>query len=313
MNCRLPTSTGLKAAAEKCSNSAFTSAVSMSARPISRSLSMRRLCVQSQHIHKGHVPPCTVVPVQKRIPIQKPTPHQHEQHRAFTTNPRPLRSFITSPPQPPSIHPHSSLLDPTPLPEQLRSLMRLITHSVVVCTSSSGPTPRAMTMSSFTSLSLRPTPIISFNIATPSRTFDAVSASKHFNIHVLSDDPSGARIADWLARGNAAGLEVFEQLRQECGCGYETGKGREAPVIRGPGVLYVLRCELLEEPMGGLVKVRDHYIVLGEVKEIVEVNGGGKEEKFGLMYADRKYRELGGCIVPGEGLEGGKDGEEQGL
>lgn len=165
-------------------------------------------------------------------------------------------------------------------------------------------------MSSFTSLSLLPTPIISFNIATPSRTFDALSSSRLFNIHILTDDPSGARIADWLARGNAAGLEVFEQLQSECGCSYETETKGEAPILKGPGVLYVLRCELLQEPMGGLVKVRDHYIVLGEVKEILEVNGGGKEDKFGLMYADRKYRELGGCIIPGEGVEEGKDGEE---
>ncbi|KAK0735433.1 flavin reductase like domain-containing protein [Apiosordaria backusii] len=235
-------------------------------------------------------------------------------------NPQPTPSIHHLPPVPPSIHPHSSSSDTsTPLPEQFRSLMRLITHSVVVCTSSSpspsspqSSVPRAMTMSSFTSLSLLPTPIISFNIATPSRTFDAVSSSRQFNIHVLADGPSGARIADWLARGNAAGLEVFERLEEETGCGYTKGqqKGEEAPVIKGPGVLYVLRCKLLDEPMGGLVKVRDHYIVLGEVSEIVELNGGDEGDKFGLLYTDRKYRMLGGCIVPGEGLEEGRDGED---
>ncbi|KAK0674171.1 flavin reductase like domain-containing protein [Cercophora samala] len=312
MNSHPRITVGLKAAAERCSNSAvITTAVSMrSAKPIS----MRRLHIQSQHTNKGHLPSCTILPHPPRIPIHKPLT-QPPPHRPLSTTPHPPRQFTTSPPTPPSIHPHSSSSSPsTPLPEQFRSLMRLITHSVVVCTSSSsssgGHTPRAMTMSSFTSLSLLPTPIISFNIATPSRTFDAVSSSRTFNIHILTDDPSGARIADWLARGNAAGLEVFEQLQQECGCDYEKGKGAVAPMIKGPGVLYVLRCELLNEPMGGLVKVRDHYIVLGEVKEIVEVNGGGKEDKFGLMYADRKYRELGGCIIPGEGVEEGKDGEE---
>ncbi|KAK4181475.1 flavin reductase like domain-containing protein [Triangularia setosa] len=312
---RLPA--GFKAATARCSNSAVitaAAAVGMGAKPIPNSMSMRRLHIQSQHIKKGHPPLCTLIPHHRSKPIHKSTPYQHEHRRRTftTTNPPTLRSFVTSPPQPPSIHPHSSSSDPTPLPEQFRSLMRLITHSVVVCTSSLGPVPRAMTMSSFTSLSLRPTPIISFNIATPSRTFDAVSSSRQFNIHILTNDPSGARIADWLARGNAAGLEVFEQLQQECGCSYEGGEKGEAPVIKGPGVLYVLRCQLLEKPLDGLVKVRDHYIVLGEVREIVEVNGNGgdKGEKFGLMYADRKYRELGGCIIPGDGVGEGSDGED---
>ncbi|KAK4645694.1 hypothetical protein QC761_203780 [Podospora bellae-mahoneyi] len=303
---------GLKAAAERCSNSAAVITAPTLSMRSAKPIPMRRLHIQGQqHINKGRVPSCTILPHPQRAPISQPLTHQPPHNRTLSTTPHPLRQFTTSPPTPPSIHPHSSSSTSLPLPEQFRSLMRLITHSVVVCTSSSsGPIPRAMTMSSFTSLSLLPTPIISFNIATPSRTFDALSSSRLFNIHILTDDPSGARIADWLARGNAAGLEVFEQLQSECGCSYETETKGKAPILKGPGVLYVLRCELLQEPMGGLVKVRDHYIVLGEVKEIVEVNGGGKEDKFGLIYADRKYRELGGCIIPGEGVEEGKDGEE---
>jgi len=194
--------------------------------------------------------------------------------------------------------------------------MRLVSHSVVVCTSTSpaksGPhhrprTPRAMTMSSFTSLALTPNPVVSFNIATPSRTFDAVEASRRFNIHVLADDISGACIADWLARGNAGGKKVFEGLAEECECEAVDGASAdEPPVLRGAGVLYVLRCRLLDEPSQGLVRVRDHVIVLGEVMEIIE---GGVErtsqgkrrrenERFGLLYADRRYRQLGNCIMP---------------
>lgn len=167
-------------------------------------------------------------------------------------------------------------------------------------------------MSSFTSLTLVPTPIISFNIATPSRTFDAIDATRAFNVHVLSDDIAGARIADWLARGNAGGKKVFEGLVDECQCQVRMAEEQagaqpdEPPVLHGPGVLYVLRCRLLDEPSRGLVKVRDHVIVLGEVTEILEEGGVRNEgekrrhapERFGLLYADRRYRQLGNCITP---------------
>jgi hypothetical protein len=68
-----------------------------------------------------------------------------------------------------------------------------------------------------------------------------------------------------------------------------------------------LRCKLLDdEPARGLVRVRDHVIVLGEVLEIVEGAGArrAEEERFGLLYADRRYRQLGGCITPGEDIDG---------
>ncbi|KAK0652022.1 flavin reductase like domain-containing protein [Cercophora newfieldiana] len=258
------------------------------------------------------------------------------QQRNLHNTPQQHRSWTITPPREPSAHPHTTPTPsatttkatiatsppPTdahhhlpPLSRDLRTLMRLLPHSVVVCTSTSPakthrpPTPRAMTMSSFTSLALTPTPVVSFNIATPSRTFDAVEATRKFNIHILADDVSGARIADWLARGNSGGRKVFEGLAEECECVVvegegEGGRGEEPPVLRGKGVLYVLRCRLLEEPERGLVKVRDHVIVLGEVMEILEggvVEDGKRRhrhEQFGLLYADRRYRQLGNCITP---------------
>ncbi|KAM7197327.1 Flavin reductase like domain containing protein [Naviculisporaceae sp. PSN 640] len=194
-----------------------------------------------------------------------------------------------------------------PLSQQFRDLMRLLTQSVVVCTSthlphpstpSQDPTHRAMTMSSFTSLSLRPTPAISFNIATPSRTLDAIKSSRHFNIHVLSADSSGAKVADWCRQGNEGALQLFQRLREDCQCEVTT----DGPaMLQGPGVLHVLRCRLLdEEHHGGLVKVRDHFIVVGEVLEIVDGRGQGDvedvERRFGLSYADTQYREHGRSI-----------------
>lgn len=190
--------------------------------------------------------------------------------------------------------------------------MRLLAHSVVVCTSaastpdSSTPVPRGMTMSSFTSLSLRPTPLVTFNIATPSRTLDAVSRSRQFNIHILSGDVAGARVAEWFRKGNADDLGVFEagKLRDECGCEVIAAEGTPgetaAPLLKGPGVLFALRCSLLgDEPARGLVRVRDHVIVLAEIVDIIEGQGGDSEPgTFGLAYADRLYRQLGSTMAP---------------
>lgn len=226
--------------------------------------------------------------------------------------------------------------------------MRLFPHSVVVCTSTDThahphsahqqphkphhkPTMRGMTMSSLTCLGLSPAPIVSFNITHPSRTLDALRASRRFNIHILTDDIAGAAIADWMTRGNSEGPEkVFKGLESECACviaNHEDLDMRrddgEAPLLNGDGVLYIMKCRILEEPMEGFVPVRDHVIVLGEVEEIVEglgarcrANEGEQvnsldpveldrsEERdtdayqFGLVYADRRYRQLGNCIVP---------------
>lgn len=122
---------------------------------------------------------------------------------------------------------------------------------------------------------------------------------------MLADDVAGARVADWFTGGNAEGRGAFERLVGK-GQGGEgdmvvDGSDGEAPVLEGEGVLYVLRCRLLDdEPTKGLVRVRDHVIVLGEVLEIVEGPGAQREreERFGLLYADRRYRQLGGCITP---------------
>lgn len=162
-------------------------------------------------------------------------------------------------------------------------------------------------MSSLTSLALHPTPLLTFNVGTPSRTLDAITASRTFNIHVLRGDAEGTRVAEWFRRGNAVeGLGVFEAEGMRAGCGCEVSgevesgaAGDMAPLLRGMGVLYGLRCKLLnDEPHRGLVRVRDHVVVLAEVVGIMEGVGGREgDEEFGLVYADRRYRQLGGTMV----------------
>ncbi|KAF4466675.1 molecular chaperone [Fusarium albosuccineum] len=177
--------------------------------------------------------------------------------------------------------------------------MRLLPHSVVVCTSHQpGDGPRAMTMSSFTSLTLTPTPLVTFNIATPSRTLDAIRASGGFNVHVLAGDERGARVANHFTRGNVGGhaLEELEGLGYSYPATELQKQGKEAPVLSGEGVMFALRCRVLQDaPEKGLVRVRDHVIVVGEVVEMVRMESE-EEEEFGLVYADRRYRQVGDVL-----------------
>ncbi|KAL0932948.1 flavin reductase like domain-containing protein [Colletotrichum truncatum] len=186
--------------------------------------------------------------------------------------------------QPPS----TSLNLQDELPEQLRGVMRRLAHSVVVCTATDRDgQPRGMTMSSFVSLSMDPVPLVTFNVRTPSRTLQAIQDENGlFNIHVLAEGTEGARVAEWFTKGNMGG-EVFKNLPGGIEVAEEDG---EAPVLEGKGVLFVLKCQVLGE---GLVRVRDHVVVVGEVKGVVRGDGQG----FGLVYADRRYRTLGDVLV----------------
>jgi flavin reductase (DIM6/NTAB) family NADH-FMN oxidoreductase RutF len=163
-----------------------------------------------------------------------------------------------------------------------------------------------MTVSSFTSLSLSP-PLVTFHVATPSRTLDAIRTSGLLNFHVLAGDVRGARVAHHFTGGNTkhtwsrkvlheAGLRVAG--RNTDADDELVVTGTEPPVLDGPGVMYVLRCKLFEEASGGVMMVRDHAVVVAEVVEIIETSEKTDgHEQFGLVYADRHYRKLGDTLV----------------
>jgi flavin reductase (DIM6/NTAB) family NADH-FMN oxidoreductase RutF len=207
--------------------------------------------------------------------------------------------------------------------------MRSLPHSVVVLTtslpevdSSGSPhepmatTPsnyRGMTLSSFTTLTLTPSPIITFNIKNPSRTLSAISKSRNFLIHILEASENGMKIADAFTKGNADDRSLFLHENkevfgvEEIGVGKENGAEIKMPMLKAEGVISVLRCVVLgagegiekegsksSKPKGsGIVRVGDHMLVLGKVEEII---GGGEEGRSGLCYADGRYRRVGDVI-----------------
>ncbi|KAG9253112.1 flavin reductase like domain-containing protein [Emericellopsis atlantica] len=174
----------------------------------------------------------------------------------------------------------------SPLQEDYRHIMRAITANVVILTSppatsrNSEPSkPRAMTLSSFTSLSISPTPLITFNIATPSRTLTALTENPRFNIHIPLAAAAGAKLAHRFTKGNSESM-------------WEGLKWDEHGVIHDDGVMAVLKCRLAagdKFPPGGMIQVGDHAVVVGKVEE---ARPGG-DDHSALTHWQGNYRGYG--------------------
>jgi flavin reductase (DIM6/NTAB) family NADH-FMN oxidoreductase RutF len=195
--------------------------------------------------------------------------------------------------------------------------MRTLPQSVVVVTSSKiryvaqskgipnpaiNPTKskdyRGITLSSFTTLTLEPEPIISFNIKYPSETFAAIAQSKHFLVHVLEASEDAMLIADAFAKGSEhakdfiwdyvwggkKGLEVAEVKVMT----RFKGTTMSLPMLKAKSVIRVFRCSVMMKAL----RVADHMVVFARVEEILEGEEGGLEGKTGLCYADGRYRRV---------------------
>jgi flavin reductase (DIM6/NTAB) family NADH-FMN oxidoreductase RutF len=194
----------------------------------------------------------------------------------------------------------------------MRNLMRSIPHSVVLVTAARPSSPpsssqvstsppvaaqsdrfAAMTISSMTTVTLSPVPIISFNVKQPSRTLNAIQTRESFFIHLLHNSISGAQIAAAFARGDTdAGYQALENAGAMITLDDETFP--HAPKIAAIGISGTLSCRLLPDKC---VEVGDHVIVVAQVCEIEFVDGdGGGVQRVGLAYHDGAYKSIGDAL-----------------
>ncbi|KAG4427930.1 hypothetical protein IFR05_016586 [Cadophora sp. M221] len=182
---------------------------------------------------------------------------------------------------------------------------------------------RGMTLSSFTSLSMGPEPLITFNIGFPSRTLSALTETRHFLIHVLKASVGGSHVADAFTKGNAVhtisegedGKEVvvntaFHQARSHEHMNVRVHemehvgqRGVPLPLLEcRPAVRAVLECQILgagDRAGGGLIRIGDHVLVVAKVTGIVKGVGEHKDANNilsvnpsntrGLCYRDGAY------------------------
>lgn len=240
---------------------------------------------------------------------------QHYGVRQFMSNP--ATGMSTPIPDKSSLHrsPDTANINVEPdLSTHMRHLMRRIPHSAVVITASAEATSpdsipeasfRGMTISSFNTVSLSPTPLVSFNVKMPSATYSALRSSGTFLVHMLHATTAGAQICDVFAKGNGSTGDAFRHLvssskGESSAVKVFSGTGTNgAPLVAAPGVLRVLKCKVLP---GKEVQVGEHVVVIGEVLSILSTPGSSpaswkenqaSEGRMGLIYADRQYHKLG--------------------
>lgn len=145
----------------------------------------------------------------------------------------------------------------------LRDVMRTFPQGVVVVTAQGAEGPRAITVSSFTSVSLTP-PLVLVSVMTQARAHEAIDRGR-FVVNVLGEDQGP--LSDHFATPNLTSEQQFAKV--------ET---RGAPP-RIDGCLGYLDCQVTER-----FPVADHTLFVGEVVEA----SLGKEGKP-LVFCARQY------------------------
>lgn len=165
--------------------------------------------------------------------------------------------------------------------------MREIPHPLTVIvaqdTTTIGAPPAGLLVSSFNTVTLHPTPYVSFNLKLPSSTYDAIKASRTFTASAVAD----VQLAqDFLMDKTAEGYR--ETMRSNV-CDQRSGMLKP-----GRGAIWWMRCRWAQQrsqPVG------DHVIVVGEVVA-ADYYTRSLDEKVGasdkpLIYSQGKYRNAG--------------------
>lgn len=157
--------------------------------------------------------------------------------------------------------------------------MRKIPHSVMVIHSANElGENRSLLVSSFNTVTLSPTPLVSFNIKLPSRTHSAITSSGIFTASALWN-PRAAR--------NFSGHYVKKHPWVP-----KIPVEGEYTTYLATNRVWGMRCRLLQDKC---VEVGDHMIMVGEVLEY-EPPIGDLENKQALLYQDGTYRKPGANV-----------------
>lgn len=178
---------------------------------------------------------------------------------------------------------------------------KIASQAMILSSASKNTVPhsqlRGLTVSSVTSLSLKPQPLIQFNLQLPSFTSEALHETNCFAIHLLIPNKVSIELAKNFSKGaikNEADstfspTKPFENLVEHVH--YDTyriaGSDLVIPILKNSE--RVLLCEKKE-----VFRVGDHEIWVGKVEDIL-VN----EEKTtgGLLYCNRNFHLLGNKIT----------------
>ncbi|KAI7631876.1 hypothetical protein KC343_g3772, partial [Hortaea werneckii] len=176
-----------------------------------------------------------------------------------------------------STSPESTPTQHQTLPEDMRAVLRPLTHPVVLITardavhSNADQSPfigcRGVTVSSFTAVTLSPQPIVSFNLKVPSRTWDAIALSQWLTAHILSANADAATLTHAFTQPHPSPEHAFHVIRK---LGVEislpTNEPSRSPRLNhNEAVLAQVHARILPAKC---VQAGDHVIVVAEVKRV---------------------------------------------
>jgi len=161
------------------------------------------------------------------------------------------------------------------------------------------------TVSSFTSVTLGPPPIISFNLRVPSKTLSGILRHKEFRVNIPRASETGAAIAHAFVTGkHEEGFETVAKFGHWVGLDNvqsaqtRTSLENSAPFIHGYGIHGVISCKAIPEKF---IHVGDHVVVIAEVSSVshslhrpLEVSEDSRHfanANLALSYAQQRYRD----------------------
>jgi len=183
------------------------------------------------------------------------------------------------------------------LGDDLRSALRYLTQPVALVVSRMPETisDRGVTVSSFCTVTLQPEPIVSFNLRVPSRTWDAIHASRKMEIFLLAASPEGAALAHTFTLPYEQPYEPFKKIRK---MGASVRFRPDDTRISWPNAVYAsVKADLLPDKGN---RVGDHVIVIARVRRVRLEESSPQAKAGALAYAMRGYRSLGDELKPME-------------
>ncbi|KAF7592178.1 hypothetical protein BBP40_000519 [Aspergillus hancockii] len=195
--------------------------------------------------------------------------------------------------------------------------MRRVPYPVAIITATDPHEPlekafRGMTVSSFNTVTLRPEPVISFNVRRPSETLSALQSSKRFLVHLLAPGQLTATLARNFSKGNhnlsiVGGKGDFDFSPHPSTSGEES-PARPLPLLRRKNaadaagdsisdIPFVFECRLHPKE----IEVNDHTIVVGAVVRVLSEHLTSPEAianahsvtDLCLTYANTRFWEMG--------------------
>ncbi|KAL8695005.1 MAG: hypothetical protein Q9218_000477 [Villophora microphyllina] len=174
------------------------------------------------------------------------------------------------------------------LSDQVRTLMRELSHplTVIVAQSKDCPRPATLLVSSFNCVTLDPVPHVSFNVKVPSSTYDEINKSTTFTASAITN----IQLARHLVM-DKTDPRYIDVLRTHV---HNDGAGK---LVQEKGGIWWMRCQLLEDKC---VDVGDHVVVIGKVMSAGFYKARNKHGKVldkALIYGQRFYRYAGPPIM----------------